>query len=214
MDATALYSISYGLYVIGTRMDGKNAGCVVDAFIQSTSAPTPTAILCSIQANQTNEAIKQSGEFTVSVLGTNTDPFVIGNFGFQSGRDVDKWANIAHTYAEGFPVLEKAIAYYRCKVTDSKELSTHTAFFCEVTDAWKGESGEALTYGEYQKNVKVRAQQAFSAFKSGADAPKQQPRWVCGICGYAYEGEVAFTELPDTWTCPLCGAPKSAFTAE
>ncbi len=164
MDAKALYKISYGLYVVGSKIDGKNAGCVVDAFIQSTSAPVPTVILCSIQANQTNAAIKQTGEFTVSVLGTDVDPFVIGNFGFQSGRDVDKWSNVPHKLVDGLPVLEKAIAFLRCKVTDQKELSTHTAFFCEVIDAWQGE-GEPLIYGEYQKGMKAQTLEAFKAFK-------------------------------------------------
>jgi flavin reductase (DIM6/NTAB) family NADH-FMN oxidoreductase RutF len=94
MDSKALYKITYGLYVVGSQIDGKDAGCVVDAFIQSTGSPVPTVILCSIQANQTNAAIKQTGEFTVSVLSKDVDPFVIGNFGFQSGRDNDKWANV------------------------------------------------------------------------------------------------------------------------
>lgn len=214
MDKTALYSISYGLYVIGTRMDGKDIGCVVDAFIQSTSTPVPTVILCSIQENQTNEALKKTGEFTVSVIGANVDPFVIGNFGFQSGRNVDKWANVEHRHIDGLPVLEQAVAYYRCKITEEKELSTHTVFFCEVTDALKGEASEVLTYGAYQTKMKIKAQKAFEAYKSGGDVSAHQQRWVCSICGYAYEGEVPFEELADTWTCPLCGAPKSAFVKE
>ena len=213
MDKAALYSISHGLYVIGTKMDGKNAGCIVDAFMQSTSAPEPTVILCSIRANQTNEAIKRAGEFTVSVLGANVDPFIIGNFGFQSGRNADKWANVAHTGVGDLPILEKAVAFYRCKVTYARELSTHTAFLCDVTDAWKGEADEVLTYGSYQKNMKGKTQQAFAAFESSKALPKQ-PRWVCSVCGYAYEGAVPFEELPDTWTCPLCGAPKSEFVRE
>jgi flavin reductase (DIM6/NTAB) family NADH-FMN oxidoreductase RutF len=126
MDKKAFHKISYGLYVVGTEIDGKYAGSVVDAFIQSTSNP-PTVILCSIKANQTNEAIKQRGEFTVSVLGEDIDPFVIANFGFQSGRNVDKWANVPHKIVDGLPVLEKAVAFLRCKVTEAKELSTHTS---------------------------------------------------------------------------------------
>ena len=70
MDPKALFNISYGLYVVGSKLDGKYAGCVVDAFIQSTSEPTPTVILCSILKNQTNAAIKQTGEFTVSTVFT------------------------------------------------------------------------------------------------------------------------------------------------
>jgi flavin reductase (DIM6/NTAB) family NADH-FMN oxidoreductase RutF len=164
MDPKALYKISYGLYVVGTKLGEKYAGCVVDAFIQSTSSPVPTVILCSIQKNQTNAAIKETGEFTVSVLGTDVDPFVIGNFGFQSGRDADKWANVPHTLSDGLPVLENAISYLRCKVTDQKELSTHTAFFCEVTDAWLGK-GEPLIYGDYQKDMKGKTMEAFKAFR-------------------------------------------------
>ena len=210
MDLTALYKISYGLYVLGTKIDGKDAGCIVDAFIQSTSAPVPTVILCSIQANQTNEAIKQAGEFTVSILGTEADPFIIGNFGFQSGRSTDKWANVPHGRVDGLPLLENAAAYLRCRVTDAKELSTHTAFFCEVTDAWQGEGGPLL-YGDYQKDMKEATRQAFDAFQNSGQAPEKQPKWVCSICGYTYDGEIPFEQLPDSWTCPLCGAPKSAF---
>ncbi len=170
MDTKALYKLSYGLYVTGTKIDGKYAGCVVDAFVQSTSSPVPTVILCSIQKNQTNEAIKQTGEFTISVLSTDVDPFIIGNFGFQSGRDTDKWANVPHKIVDGLPVLEKAVAFLRCKVTDLKELSTHTAFFCEVTDAWQGE-GEPLIYGDYQKSMKTKTMEAFKAFKETGKAP-------------------------------------------
>jgi len=210
VDPKALYKISYGVYVIGTKLDGKDAGCTVDAFIQSTSSPVPTAILCSIQANQTNKAIKQTGEFTVSILPTDVDPFIIANFGFQSGREADKWANVAHKYVDGLPMLERAAAFLRCKVTDFKELSTHTAFFCEVVDAWQGE-GEPLIYGDYQKNLKAKAQEAFKAFKEGQPITRQQEKRVCSVCGYVYSGDIPFTELPEDYKCPICAAPKKAF---
>ena len=212
MDAKALYKISYGLYVVGTKLDGKNAGCIVDAFIQSTSTPA-TTILCSIQKNQTNAAIKQTGEFTVSVLASDVDPFVIGNFGFQSGRDADKWANVPHTRVDGLPVLEKAAAFLRCKVIEYKELSTHTALFCEVVDAWQGE-GEPLIYGDYQKSMKTKTMEAFKAFKESGKAPTQALKWTCGACGYVYDGEVPFEQLPEDWKCPRCGQPKSMFTKQ
>lgn len=213
MDTAALYNISYGLYVIGTKIDGKNAGCIVDAFIQSTSAPVPTVILCSIQANQTNAAIKQTGEFMVSILSADVDPFVIGNFGFQSGRDVDKWANVPFETVEGLPVLKKAVAYLRCKVTDFKELSTHTVFFCDVTDAFMGD-GTPLIYGSYQKEMKPKTLEAFKQYKQTGLVPSPVAKWVCSICGYVYDGEIPFEDLPDDWKCPLCGAPKSAFVKQ
>ncbi len=213
MDSKALYQISYGLYVVGTKIDGKDAGCVVDAFIQSTSSPVPTVILCSIQANQTNMAIKQTGEFTISVLTKKTDPFVIGNFGFQSGRNADKWANVPSRRMGDLPILEHAAAWLRCKVTDYKELATHTVFFCDVTDAMVGE-GEVLTYGEYQKEWKGKTQEAFKTFQESGKAPAPAPRWVCSICGYVYDGKVPFEELPEDYKCPICGHPKSVFVKE
>ena len=210
MDSTALFNLSYGLYVVGSKLDGKNAGCIVDAFIQSTSAPVPTVILCSIQANQTNAAIKQTKEFTVSVLGTDVDPFVVGNFGFQSGRNVDKWANVPFEEIDGLPVLGIAVAYLRCKVTDFKELSTHTVFFAEVVDAWNGE-GKPLIYGDYQKDMKAKTLAAFKLYKETGKTPEPPSQWVCSVCGYVYTGETPFEELPDTWKCPKCGSPKSVF---
>ncbi len=213
MDSTALFNISYGLYVAGATLDGKNAGCIVDAFIQSTVSPVPTVILCSIQQNQTNAAIKQTGEFTVSVLAKDVDPFVIGNFGFQSGRDVDKWANVPHRIVDGLPVLDKAVAYLRCKVTDLKELSTHTALFCEVTDAWNG-AGEPLVYGDYQKSMKAQTLEAFKAYKESGKAPEKKEKWVCSVCGYTYDGEIPFEQLPEDWKCPICGKPKSVFVKQ
>ena len=213
MDSKAMYKISYGLYVVGTKLDENYAGCIVDAFIQSTSAAVPEVILCSIHANQTNAAIKQAGEFTISVLATDVDPFIIGNFGFQSGRDADKWANVPHKISDGLPVLEKAVSYLRCKVTDSKELSTHTAFFCEVVDGWLGE-GEPLIYGNYQKDMKAKTMEAFKAFKETGKVPVKSDKWVCSICGYVYDGETPFEKLPEDWKCPICGHPKSDFTKE
>jgi flavin reductase (DIM6/NTAB) family NADH-FMN oxidoreductase RutF/rubredoxin len=213
METAALFNISYGLYVVGTKIDGKNAGCIVDAFIQSTSAPVPTVILCSIQANQTNAAIKQTGEFMVSILGSDVDPFVIGNFGFQSGRDVDKWANVPYELVEGLPVLKEAVAYLRCKVTDFKELSTHTVFFCEVTDALMGK-GSPLIYGNYQKEMKPKTLEAFKQYKQSGKAPEPPSKWVCSVCGYVYSGDTPFEELPEDWKCPRCGSPKSVFVKQ
>lgn len=211
MDSKAIHSISHGLYVVGTKLDGKYAGCIVDAFVQSTNSPVPTVILCSIKANQTNAAIKETEAFAISVLGTNVDPFVIGNFGFQSGRKVDKWSNVPHKIVDGLPVLEDACAYLCCKVTDSKELSTHTAFFCEVTDAWLGE-GEPIIYANYQKNMKAKTVKAFKAFKdTGKLSGEQKEKWVCQICGYVYDGDLPFEQLPGDWKCPICGHPKNDF---
>ena len=163
MDKSALFKISYGLYVLGVNTDNGFGGCIIDAFMQVTANPT-VAVLASIQKNYSNESIKKYKEFTVSVLSKDVDPFVVSNFGFQSGRAVKKWANVPHTVVEGLPVLSDCAAHYRLKITHFEELSTHTLFFCDIIDSVMGE-GEPLTYAYYQAEMKNLAMDAFKKFK-------------------------------------------------
>ena len=233
MDATALYKISYGLYVVGVAAENRFGGCVVDAVAQVSSGNPPTIILGSMNNNQTNRHIKAKGAFTLSILPENINPFVIANFGFQSAKDADKWANVRHTVKDGLPILDNAISYIRCKVIDAKVLDTHTVFFGEVTDAWKGTNqSQPLIYGDYQSSMKSATVEAFKAYKdngiipdgnilntspsaASAAAPTTtadaRTKWQCRICGHVYEGEVPFEQLPDDWQCPLCGVGKDAF---
>ena len=210
MDNTVLFNISYGLYVVGSKIDWKNSGCIVDAFMQSSSTPVPTVVISCINTNQTTEAIMQTKGFAVSILGKDVDPFIIGNFGFQSGRDVDKWANVPYELVDDLPVLEKAVGYIWCKVIDYKELPTYTLFICEVTDVLPGE-GQPLIYGNYQKDMQAKALESFKQYEQTGRVPDPPAKWVCKICGYVYTGEIPFEELPDSWKCPKCGAPKSEF---
>ncbi|MDR0827368.1 MAG: flavin reductase family protein [Desulfovibrio sp.] len=167
MDLTALFNLSYGLYVIGVKTEKGYGGCVVDALAQLTSDDTPLLMLSCMKRNHSNERIHIEGEFTISILPENVDPFVVANFGFQSSRNTDKWANVPHTIKDGLPILNGARAYVRCKVVESKELSTHTAFFCAVADAWNGENKvDPLIFGNYQKGMKTAALEAFKLFKA------------------------------------------------
>jgi len=159
MDKTALHRISYGLYVTGVKNGDGYGGCVVDAFMQTTAEPA-TAILCSMQRTFSNALIGENRAFTVSVLPAGVDPLVIANFGFQSSRTADKWANVVHTMHGGLPALDCACAGMLLKVTDTRELSTHTMFFCDVEDAWAGE-GDPLLYAEYQRSLKPATMAAF-----------------------------------------------------
>lgn len=164
MDKTALFKVSYGLYVVGVRNEDGFGGCIIDAFMQATDTP-PTAVLSNGQRTVTNALIKRSKEFTLSILPSDVDPMIIANFGFQSGRTADKWANVSHELRGGLPVLTCACASLRLQVTDLRELSTHTLFFCDVLDAWQGE-GEPLIYGEYQRSMKPATMEAFQALKA------------------------------------------------
>ena len=145
MDTKALFKLTYGLYVVGVRNGDDFGGCVVDAVMQTTVEP-PTLVVSSNKSTRTNECIAKTKEFSLSVLSETTDPFVIANFGFQSCRAAEKWNKVSHRFLNGLPVLNNAAAYLHCRVTDVKELSTHTLFFCDITEAVDG-TGKALPTG-------------------------------------------------------------------
>jgi flavin reductase (DIM6/NTAB) family NADH-FMN oxidoreductase RutF len=172
MDAKALHSMSYGLYIVGIQTESHFGGYVIDVVAQISSGQPPVIILGSMYNNLTNRLIKENGEFTLSILPENVHPFVIANFGFQSAKVVDKWANVPHTVKDGLPVLDGAAAYLRCRTTEAKELATHTAFFCDVTDAWQGEnSAKPLIYGDYQREMKSAAMEALKTWKETGKTP-------------------------------------------
>ena len=220
MDKTALYPLSYGLYVIGVKNDFcEFGGCVVDALMQISSGNTPQIAVSCMKNNNTPAMIKKYGKFTVSVLGRAVDPFVLSCFGFQSGKNSDKWAAVEHDFADGLPVLKKAVSYLVCTVSKVIEADTHILFIADVTDAFNGEKDEPLLYADYHKENKDKALSAYKLHYSEGSNQETVPvaesggeKWVCPVCGYVYDGEIPFEELPDDWKCPLCGVEKSRFT--
>jgi flavin reductase (DIM6/NTAB) family NADH-FMN oxidoreductase RutF/rubredoxin len=214
MDNTALWKLSYGLYVVGvTKDEGEFGGSVVDAVAQVDGGDKPVLVLSSMKDNLTNALIKSTGQFALSVLPANVDPFVVANFGFQSARDVDKWANVPYSLKDGLPVLDCAVSFIRCKVLEFKEFESHSLFICEVVDAQNtGNTGKPLLYADYQENMKAAAGEAFKQFKETGKAPaEKKAQWRCPMCGYVYDGDVPFEELPEDWACPLCGVGKDVF---
>ena len=133
---------------------------------------------------------------------------MIGRFGFQSGKDVNKFDGLVSEEREGVQVIPDACAYIVCKVIDKMETSSHTVFLGEVIDADVLEKTEPMTYAYYHKVVKG---------KSPKNAPTYLPEeeekasWKCGLCGYEYVGEVPFEEVPEDYKCPICQQPKSVF---
>lgn len=208
MDTNAFFKLTYGLYVVGVKNGDGFGGCVVDAVMQTTLTPPALVISCS-KNTRTNECISETKEFTLSVLSEQTEPFVIANFGFQSCRAAEKWNKVPYHLMNGLPVLDNAAAYLHCRVTDVKELSTHTLFFCDVTDAVDG-TQKALSYTTYQESWKPKVMEAFQNCKcsfTNEKGEKKMTKWVCKICGYEYEGE----ELPADYVCPVCGVGADEF---
>ena len=196
-DPTALFKIGYGLYVV-TCYDGKKQnGQIVNTVSQIASNPEKLAVSLN-KANFTAEVVRKTGIMNVCTLNEQTPFQEFRHFGFQSGRDVDKFADYTHyaVAANGVAYLTKyANAFISLRVTDTVDMGSHWMFICEVTESVVLNGIETMTYSFYQKNVKPKPE----AEKKG---------WVCDICGYVYEGE----ELPEDFICPLCKHPASDFS--
>lgn len=213
MNTNAFRSLSYGVYIVST-LDGERAtGCVANSAMQITSTPATIAVSMN-HDNYTNSCIEKSGKFAISILSENSDPGLIGTFGFQSGKDVNKFEGVETLESEGLSVVADACAYVVCKVIDKMETSTHTVFLGEVIDADVLKNEDAMTYAYYHKVVKGKSPKNAPTYlpDEAEEAPKvDDGKWTCGICGYVYEGATPFEELPDDFVCPLCKQPKSVF---
>lgn len=196
MDNSALYKIGYGLYLLTAKDGEKDNGCITNTLMQISSSPL-TAVIAVNKQNYTHDMIMKTGQFNVSTLTQNTPFEVIKQFGFQSGRNVDKFNRIPYARRSSSGIIyieEYANAYMTFKVRKTLDFVTHTLFTADITNAVKLSDDESLTYSYYQSNIKPRP-------------AKKTKGWQCKICGYIYEGD----EIPADFICPLCKHPASDF---
>lgn len=212
MDASAMFKLSYGLFVVGCEYNGKLSGCIINTAAQSTAEPN-TMLLTMMKTNNTAEFVRHKGSLTVSVLSINTPLDRISDFGMRSSRDCDKFAGIDFkTDDKANPYLtDVACAVMFLSVKHIVDLDTHYLFVCRVDDAEVICDDEPMTYKNY-RDIKCGKLQ----IKNNTEAKVVQTKktYVCPICHYVYDGDIPFEELPDDWECPSCHAPKSVFTAE
>ena len=188
-DMTALFRIGYGLYVVTSNDGKKDNGLIVNTVTQLTDNPYRVAVNIN-KANYSHHVIQQTGIMNVNCLSVDAPFSVFEQFGFQSGRSVDKFAGQKVNHSDnGLVFLDKYInAFMSLKVENYVDLGTHGMFICSVTEARVMSDQETMTYTYYQKHVKPQPQ---TEGKKG---------WVCKVCGYIYEGD----ELPEDIICPLC----------
>ena len=199
LDKKAMFKLSYGLFVLTAKDGAKDNGCIINTASQVTSEPNRITIAVN-KSNYTHDMIKKTGEFNVSILSTDVTFDTFKHFGFQSGRDVDKFADFTDCArsANGLLYVTKgANALISGKVVSSQEFETHTLFVAEVTECRVLSDVESVTYAYYFAHIKPKPQ----------PAEEKKTGWVCKICGYVYEGE----ELPADFICPLCKHPASDF---
>lgn len=192
VDPSALFKISYGLFVLTAREDGKDNGCIINTAAQVTDTPHRISITVNKQ-NHTHDMILKTGMFGLSVL-TEDAPFqIFKHFGFVSGRDTDKFADFEYAARgkSGLMYLTRYANAYLCgKVVETVDCGTHTVFVAELTEAVVLSAAPSATYQYYFDHIKPKPQ----------PAEGQKKGFVCKICGYVYEGET----LPPDFICPLC----------
>lgn len=211
MNPFAFRKLSYGVYLISTMDGDRPTGCTANSAMQITSEPATVAVSIN-HDNYTNSCIAKSGKFAISILSESSDPTLIGTFGFQSGRNTDKFRSVAWHSMAGLPVVDDACAHIVCEVVDTMETETHTVFLGRVIDADLAKEGEAMTYAYYHNVIKGKSpKNAPTYLKEEPAEAAPAARYVCSICGYVYDGETPFEELPDEYRCPVCGQPKSVF---
>ncbi len=195
-DMTALFNIGYGLYVVTSNDGKKDNGLIVNTVTQVTNSPNRVAV-CINKQNYSHHIIKQTGIMNVNCLSVEAPFKVFETFGFQSGRNVDKFAGCEPLHSDnGLVFLPKYInSFMSLKVEDYVDLDTHGMFICSITEARVINDKETMSYTYYQNNVKPKPE---------TDGKKG---WVCKVCGYIYEGE----ELPEDFICPLCKHGASDF---
>ena len=191
VEKNAFFSFSYGLFVLTAREGEKDNGCIINTAAQLTDTPKRISIAVN-KANYTHDMIRRTGVFNLSMLSTDAPFGLFQHYGFQSGRDVDKFADVkgmARATNGVYYLPYSTNAFVSGKVTQEIDLGTHTLFIADVTEARVLSGAPSMTYSFYFANVKPKPA-----------ALTKQTGWVCKICGYVYEGET----LPADFICPLC----------
>ena len=206
MDNKAMFKLSYGLFVLTAKVGDKENGCITNTAIQVASEPNQISFAVN-KANYTHDMLMQSDNCNISVISEAADFDLFKHFGFQSGRDVDKFAGFTDCeHAEnGIPYITKGTnAYFSIAIKQRVDLGSHTLFIGEPTAMEVLSEVPSATYNYYQSNIKPKPE----APKADADAlPPGMHKWRCKICGYEYVGET----LPDDFICPICKHPASDF---
>lgn len=221
IDFEALFTISYGLYIVCSGNENRGNGFISNTVFQVTSDPAKFAACCN-KKNYTAEFIQESGVFSVSVLNVDASPELLGKFGYQSGRDTDKLKGLSVKYGTtGVPmVMNDSVALLEFRVVQTIDAGTHLIFIGELINAEVLDAArEPMTYLYYRQ------------IRKGI-APKNAPTYIdklkigelsgnllikkfkCPVCGYIYNDgveNVKFENLPKNWICPICGCEKSDF---
>lgn len=204
MDMQALFKISHGMYVTGARdTNGRLVGSVIDSAMVVEAEPAQVLISMH-NGSYTREVVQKTRRLSVSILPQSATPSLIKKFGYASSKTTDKWAHVPHTLCADMPVLTECVTCMTLTVLSEIQTTHHTVFLCQVDTLTPCSMDTEMTYAYYQQYIQPKMKEVKMAEK----------QWVCTICGYVYDGDIPFEELPDDYLCPVCAQPKSVFVEE
>lgn len=208
MNQSTFHKLSYGVYIVSTWDNGRPTGCTANSAMQITSSPATIAVSIN-HNNYTNQCISETGKFAISILAEDSEPSIIGTFGFKSGREADKFSEVKYSVEDNMPVVSDSCGYIVCDVIDKMETATHTVFLGEVRGAELFGNRDAMTYAYYHKVIKGKSPKNAPTYLPDEEEKKDGKvrRFKCEVCGYIYEGE----ELPADYKCPVCGMGADKF---
>ncbi len=192
VDNAVFTKFNYGVEVLTTRVDGVDYGCIINTAGQVASCDPKKITISVIKKNNTCDMVMKAGKFNISILTEETPYSLFQHFGFQSGRDVDKFADCEYDErtANGIRYIPKYTnAVLSCEVIDVKDVETQMLYIANVVEAKVLSGDKSCTYAYYHAHIKPK--------KNPAPEPKEG--YVCKVCGYFHEGE-----LPKDFACPLC----------
>lgn len=219
MNLNAFYNFSYGVYIVTTWDEERATGCTANCAMQITAEPATMAISIS-HDNFTNRCIEKTGKFAVSILGENSDPTIIGTFGFQSGKNINKFESVNYEIRDDMPILTDGCAYVTCEVINKMETDTHTVFLGKVIEADVLKKDVPMTYAYYHQVIKGKSPKNAPTYIADEDVDEntvienESEKYICSVCKYEYDGDIPFEELPDDYVCPICKKPKSFFNKQ
>lgn len=224
MESRTMHKISYGMYIVSSKLGDKYNGQVANTVFQITSEP-PTIAVSINKENLTHQYIKESKRITVSILGEDTPMTLIGTFGFKTGRELDKFKDLNFRMGQvGVPILEDyCLGFLEGEVIQEVEMATHTIFIARVTGAEITSQQAPMTYAYYHLVKKGKAPKTAPTYlEEEMKTMANSDKYVCTVCGYVYDPELGdsdggiapgtpFEDIPDDWVCPVCGVGKDQF---
>ena len=202
MDSKVLFNIQYGLFVLSSKSDTKDNACIINTVTQVTANPDRISIAVN-KSNFTHDLIANSKKFTVSIISKAATFDLFKHFGFQSGKDVDKFSNfnkVERTLNDTLAIREGTNSYISGDVIQQIDVGTHSIFIANVVDMQKFNDIPSASYNFYQKYIKPKPQPV------GKNS-EGKTIWRCRVCGYEYVGD----ELPEDFVCPTCKHGVSDF---